>query len=272
MESLNPYVVKVVEKMYKNCTVNCKLGNETISIDYKTGVQQGDSASPVLFACIMQAFSDTLKTKVKLTEFHFSNPPRMETQKLSMAPLSGNQQHPKAPLSTSITFSLSTTAYSSQTTVLIWKQHYQRLGMQMHIGSNNTKLKTEAMFFPSSLKEAKKLTAEGSLPANIILPNNQQIQFTHSFKYLGSVITTELNEDAEVKIRINKAKSILGIAKHFFNKKDVNIRTKHNIYSALSARNKNQLESFHRSAIRRILNIKWQQLRDNRIRNKQVRF
>ncbi len=156
----------------------------------------------------------------------------------------------------------------------------------MHIGSNNTKSKTEAMFFPSSLKEAKKLTAEGSLPANIILPNNQQIQFTYSFKYLGSVITTELNEDAEVKIRINKAKSILGIAKHFFNNKDVNIRTKYNIYSAfainaalwgceswnLSARSKNQLKSFHHSAIRRILNIKWQQVRDNRIRNKQVRF
>ncbi len=53
--------------MYKNGTVSCKLRNETISIDYKTGVQQGDNASPVLFAYIMQAFLDTLKIEVRLT-------------------------------------------------------------------------------------------------------------------------------------------------------------------------------------------------------------
>jgi hypothetical protein len=76
------------------------------------------------------------------------------------------------------------------------------------------------------------------------------------------------------------------MAKHFFNNKDINIRTKYNVYTSfvlnaalwgceswnLSARNKNQLESFHHSAIRRILNIQWSQVREERIRNKQVRF
>jgi hypothetical protein len=51
---------------------------------------------------------------------------------------------------------------------------------------------------------------------------------------LGSVITAELNEDAEVKTRINKAKSVIGLAKHFFNNKDVDIRTKHNVYTLLA--------------------------------------
>ncbi len=31
-------LVKVVENMYKNCTVSCKLENESISIEYNTGV------------------------------------------------------------------------------------------------------------------------------------------------------------------------------------------------------------------------------------------
>jgi hypothetical protein len=58
------------------------------------------------------------------------------------------------------------------------------------------------MFFPDSLKEAKALTANGTLPTNFTLPNNQQIQFTHCFKYLSSLITTKLNEDAKIKTHI----------------------------------------------------------------------
>jgi hypothetical protein len=241
----------------------------------------------------MQAFLDTLKTKVKPTEFRFFKPPKNGNPKAINGRLIGQPASSKGiPFNFNNVFFVDDSIFITnnhadlETLMPILAQHFQRLGMQVHMGSNNTKSKTEAMFFPSSLKEAKKLTAEGSLPANITLPNNQQIQFTHSFKYLGSVITTELNEDTEVKIHINKAKSILGIAKHFFNNKDIDIRTKYNIYSAfainaalwgceswnLSTRNKNQLESFHHSAIRRILNIKWQQVCDNRIRNKQVRF
>ena len=78
----------------------------------------------------------------------------------------------------------------------------------------------------------------------------------------------------------------MGRTKHFFNNKDVDIRTKYAIYNAfvintvllgceswnLSTKNKNALESFHHSAIRRILNISWDRVRNERIRNKQVRF
>jgi hypothetical protein len=61
--------------MYKNCTVRCKLESDTIKINYNTGVQQGDNASPVLFAYIMQAFLDTLKMMPKPSEFcHFKLP------------------------------------------------------------------------------------------------------------------------------------------------------------------------------------------------------
>jgi hypothetical protein len=38
----------------------------------------------------------------------------------------------------------------------------------MHVGSNNVKSKTDAIFFPASLKEAKALTANGSLTPNLI--------------------------------------------------------------------------------------------------------
>jgi hypothetical protein len=55
--------------MYRNCTLNCKIDQESIDIEYNTGVQQGDNASPVLFANVIQAFLDTLRTEVKSSEF-----------------------------------------------------------------------------------------------------------------------------------------------------------------------------------------------------------
>jgi hypothetical protein len=275
-------LIKVVKKMYNNCTVSCKLGNETI--------QQGDNCSPILFTYIMQAFLDTLKTNVKASEFCFFQPPKNGNLKASNGRLIGQPTSSKGtPFSFSNVFFADDSVFISdnrtelETLTPILVQHFQRLGMQMHVGENNTKSKTKAMNFPNSLKKAKELTTERSLPPDLILPNNKKVQFTHVFKYLGSTITTELNKDTKVKIRINKAKSILGTMKHFLNKKDVDLRTKHSVYTSfainaalwgceswnLSTRNK---KSFHHSAIRKILNIQWQQVRDNRIRNKQVRF
>jgi hypothetical protein len=73
------------------------------------------------------------------------------------------------------------------------------------------KSKTEAMFFPDSLKEAKALASIKTLPTNLTLPNNK---------------------DAEIRTHIKKARFAMGIAKHFFSNKDVDIRMKHNIYNA----------------------------------------
>jgi hypothetical protein len=37
-------LINVIKKMYKDCSISYKLGNDTINIPYKTGVQQGDNA------------------------------------------------------------------------------------------------------------------------------------------------------------------------------------------------------------------------------------
>jgi hypothetical protein len=234
-------LIKVVKKMYNNCTVSCKLGNKTININYNTGVQQGDNASPILFAYIMQAFLDTLKTNVKASEFRFFQPPKNGNLKASNGRLIGQPTSSKGtPFSFNNVFFVDDSVFITdnraelETLTPILVQHFQRLGMQMHVGENNTKSKTEAMYFPNSLKKAKELTTERSLPPDLILPNNKKVQFTHVFKYLGFTITTKLNEDTKVKIRINKAKSILGAMKHFFNNKDVDLRTKHSVYTSFA--------------------------------------
>ncbi len=113
------------------------------------------------------------------------------------------------------------------------QKHFARFGLIMHVGNSTTKSKSEAMYFPPSLAEARKLEEEGYIPEDIKLPDNdERIGFAPSFKYLGSVITPLLNEDAEIAMRIKKAKSIMGLSRHFFDCRDVDIRVKYQIYTA----------------------------------------
>ena len=55
------------------------------------------------------------------------------------------------------------------------------------------------------------------MPTNLQLNNGENtIQFMNMFKYLGFLITPCLTENAEIDAQIKKAKSQLGVLKHFF--------------------------------------------------------
>ena len=95
---------------------------------------------------------------------------------------------------------------------MILSSHF---GLIMHLGSNTVKSKSEAMFFPASLKQARNDFDNNILPEDILLTNNKKVHFVNKFKYLGSIITPLLNEDIEIEARIRKAKSIMGASKHF---------------------------------------------------------
>jgi hypothetical protein len=111
----------------------------------------------------------------------------------------------------------------------ILNKQFSCFGLTMHLGSSTSKSKSEAMFFPASLKEAKLQTEP---PEDLVLPGDARIHFTSSFKYLGSIITPLLNEDSEFKARIKKAKSLMGYAKYFFNNKDVDHGLKYQVYTS----------------------------------------
>jgi len=131
----------------------------------------------------------------------------------------------------------------------------------MHVGKRNLKSKTEAIFFPSSLSAA---TNQLELQQTFTLNNNENcIHFTDRFKYLGAIIMPCLTEDAEIESQIKKAKSQMGILKHFFNYKDIFQQVKYWIYIAgplntllwgsqswnISEHNCDKLQAFHHSLI-----------------------
>jgi hypothetical protein len=83
----------------------------------------------------------------------------------------------------------------------ILNNHFSRFGLKMHLGSETSKSKSEAVFFPTCLKEAKMQT---KVPEDLTFPDGSRIHLTKSFKYLGSIITPCLNEDSEIEMRIKK--------------------------------------------------------------------
>jgi len=64
-------LIQVIKKIYSNCFVEFKHDNKKSSIEYTTGVQQGDNMSPILFLFVMQAFMDTLKIDTPPAEFRY---------------------------------------------------------------------------------------------------------------------------------------------------------------------------------------------------------
>jgi hypothetical protein len=177
---------------------------------------------PSYLPTLCNPFFDVLKTHIKAYKFCCIKLPKNRNLKAQNGSLIGQ---PTASISTPIEFNnvffvvnsifITNNRTDLENLTLILAHHFQRLGKQMHVGHSNTKSKTEAMFFPNSLKVVKKLITRNTLPPIIALTNNQFIQFPHSFKYMGSTITTEVNKDAKIKICISKARSTLGLMKNF---------------------------------------------------------
>jgi len=93
--------------------------------------------------------------------------------------------------------------------------HFAQFGLQMHIESRNKKSKTEVMFFLAAMKETTNLPKD--LPASYSLnKGSNNVQFMDFFKYLGLIITLCLSEDKEIDARIKRAKSQMGLLRHFF--------------------------------------------------------
>ena len=137
-----------------------------------------------------------------------------------------------------------------------------------------------------NLTESRNLEFDQNTPDPIYLNNGQnQIQFTSSFKYLRSIIMSNLTEDAKIQARINKSQQQMGRFHHNFWSCDIDKSIKYWIYAMgpvnallrgweswnLNERNRKKLQSFHHSTIRRILGINKLQVIEQHISNEMVR-
>ncbi len=76
---------------------------------------------------------------------------------------------------------------------------FRRLGLICHVGRGGSKSKTKAMYFPPPRSSSEDAS---TLPIKV---DGGAVTFTQSFKYLESLVTSNLDDSAEVDARIRAA-------------------------------------------------------------------
>ena len=206
--------------MYQNCSIQLKLGEVLCEIEYNTGMQKGDNMAPILFLYVMQAAIETLNAKLTCNNPYFRYFPTQKNAAKQLYGRLGPQLNPKYSKKNECAFQIDNLLYIDdgsflletldklKETTQIIHDHFSKFSLQLHVGKRNLKLKTEAMFFPSSLSAA---TNQIELPQIFTINNDENcVHFRGRFKYLGAIIMPCLMEDAELEARIKKAKSQMG--------------------------------------------------------------
>lgn len=182
-----PNFCNAIERLYTDLVVTLKIGKETSDIFQSVGVRQGDNLSPVIFLLIMTAFSETLETNwtaagIPKTQFHRAN---LSNTALLGAQLTGHST--KGALRSSPSFDVFHILYLDDGSFLfatrddmirgldIINNTFTQLGLEMHVGSNDKKSKTEAM---SSLPATSSTTHRTSLHHLLSRTTQHSIQQT----------------------------------------------------------------------------------------------
>ena len=109
---------------------------------------------------------------------------------------------------------------------------FKRFGLTCHVGRNQAKLKTEAMFFP-----APRVSYEDEDTSPILNDtgvDTGEIPFVPTFKLLGSTLANNLKDDSEVELRIKSAQSAFSaIRTQFFSAKGIKNAHKKTAYEGL---------------------------------------
>ena len=178
-----------------------KIGEEDSEVDSTIGVRQGSCEGPVLFLFIMQAAMETLQWPDGVAR------PEFMTRESGVT-MGENSTRRRDATSFELWASLfaddCALLFNSRDDLIAGSNHIfahlRKFGLQMHIGRGAAASKTEAMYFP--LPRQAYAAADTS---RFLVDGTGFIEFSESFKYLGSIIHYSLTSDADVHKRIKSA-------------------------------------------------------------------
>jgi len=147
--------------------------------------------SPVLFLFVMHAFLQTLQLKCQPVHFTYFPDNKNGNLNSQKGRLLGQSSKAKG-----MPFSFSSSFYIDDSFLFQSKEHlhqaiieldkrFARFSLIMHLGSSKTKSKPEAMFFPTSLKQAKEEFDQNILPDKLLLPNDKNVHFVNTLEALS---------------------------------------------------------------------------------------
>jgi hypothetical protein len=168
------------------------VGSKFTELDYTTDVRQGDNMPPVLFLYVMQAFLETLQLKSQPIQFSYFPKNKIGNLHTSKGRLLGQNTKARGlPFEFNSPFYIDNSFFCFQTrqelhqATIELNAHFARFGLIMHIGSNTSKSKSEAIFFPTSLKQAKLGILDDILPDDLTLSNGKRYTLSTSSSTLA---------------------------------------------------------------------------------------
>jgi hypothetical protein len=106
-------------------------------------------------------------------------------------------------------------------------EHFVRVGLEMHIGRGLKKSKTECMYFPAFEE------FYDDVDTYQFDVQDDFVQFTQQFRYLGSVISFHLSDTADINARLSQATKAMGALRNYFRCNEVSLHAKRLIYLAI---------------------------------------
>jgi len=260
-----PKLLGRIQNLYENTKIEISVGDEKDFINSNTGVKQGDNLSPTLFIFVMQAALETLKDLEQWPEG--GNPIFFWNKDGTTVGKNWRIQSGKE-----FTYSGSCYAddnvfiYDSREALMagtnIIFDHFLKFGLEMHVGRNGRRSKTEAMYCPPD----SELLLEEDMPEDIDVGGGS-IHFTTKFKYLGTWISNKGGSQLAIKERICLGHAALAKLRRIFRNKWIQPKTKSFAYQGIvlplllwgceswtiSESSMRDLKVFHNRAMRCIL-------------------
>ena len=271
---LPDHFINVVIRLHADAVVSYKQGNAKIEVKNRIGVRQGACEGPILFLFLMAAAMETMEWPVAKPVFCTSR---------ANHSLHGERSDRKRD---AYSFEFFASLFADDCAVLFESHddmqkgmdymynHFLKFGLQIHLGRDGARSKTEAMFFP------KPRSDDGSIRPDFAVADGF-ISYTRMFKYLGTHIVPSLDSTVEIDIRITKASQAFGaLSASTFRNKDVRKELKGRIYVALimsillhgceswflREEEYHRLQAFHHSCVRAMCRVSMSQVRRHRIR------
>ena len=230
-------LVSILKSLHNNINVKFTVDDITHNLNCVIGVKQGDILGPILFTFFIAALMITWRTSVDrpLCVFRTKNDFVLTGRK---------------PTTKGDDFSFDDSEYADDTAVLFESRndvetfcpllikHFQRFGMEVHVGdvrNPDKPSKTEILFVgaPRTLYTTPETFDNVNLEP-IRIDDNCFLPIVDQFCYLGTLLSRNCSDEADVNNRIRKASNAFGaLRKSILSNSHISLSVKSSVYEGL---------------------------------------
>ena len=291
------HMIRMIKRLYDNSTLQLQFDGAKVGpITSTTGVKQGDNLAPVLFLYVFQAAFETIEWPDECTPLQFNttnsdgvliNRNLDRSTKGQTLFRGGVRDRYEEPM----VFGMRESLYADDCGLLFdswdaWckgteavRNGLARFGLEMHIAKPGDELegsKTVGVHFPAIPEAAveQEIGRLGEFTVGERVYSKGRIPWVSTFKYLGSVLSSDLSETPNTKARIKAATKAFGAMSKILCDRNIRLEVRSKLYTLLvlpvllygsecwhvKSESLLLLQSFHRSCCRRIAKVtRWKQ-------------